>query len=120
MNLVKAYNYYALANGIEWIKPNHRYARKLCKIPTTEQINKLIASSSPRYATIFKVLMETGIMPHELSRVSISDMDLERGLLNVQGYKGHNSRAFRLKNETCAMLKTYLLKKQETTPISKV
>jgi integrase len=119
MNLVKAYNYYALANGIEWIKPNHRYERKLCKIPTTEQIDKLIASASPRYATIFKVLAETGIMPHELSRVSISDMDLERGLLNVQGHKGHNSRAFRLKSETVAMLKTYLLKNKKQNPFPK-
>jgi integrase len=119
MNLVKAYNYHALANGIEWIKPNHRYERKLCRIPTTEQANKLIASSSPRYATILKVLAETGIMPHELSRVSTSDMDLERGLLNVQGHKGHNSRAFKLKNETAAMLKTYLLKNKKQYPFPK-
>jgi integrase len=119
MNLVKAYNYYALVNGIAWTKPNHRYERKLCKIPTTEQINKLIASASPRYATILKVLAETGIMPHELSRVSISDMDLERGLLNVQGHKGHNSRAFRLKNETVAMLKTYLPKNRKQYPFPK-
>jgi hypothetical protein len=56
MKLVKAYDYYALTNGIEWIKPYHRYERKLCKIPTTEQIEKIVAPASPRYATILKVL----------------------------------------------------------------
>lgn len=38
------------------------------------------------------------IEPHELSRVSLRDIDLERGLLNVQGHKGRNSRENFLKN----------------------
>ena len=115
-NLAKAYNYYAVANGIQWIKPYYRHERKLPKIPTTEQIKKLIASASPRYATILKILSETGIMPHELSRISLRDIDLERGLLNVQGYKGHNSRVFKLKDETVAMLRTYLVKNPKQFP----
>jgi len=118
-NLVKAYNYYALVNGIKWIKPYYRHERKLPRIPTTEQINTLIASASPRYATILKILAETGIMPHELSKVSLKDIDLERGLLNVQGYKGHNSRVFKLKAETVAMLKTYLTKNLKHHPFPK-
>ncbi len=60
------------------------HERKLPKIPTTEQIKKLIASASPRYAAILKILSETGIMPHELSRISLRDIDLERGFLYVQ------------------------------------
>jgi len=116
MNLVKSYNYYAVVNGIQWIKPYYTHERKLLKIPTTEQIKKLIASASPRYATILKILSETGIMPHELSRISLRDIDLERGLLNVQGYKGHNSRAFKLKDETVAMLRTYLVKNPKQFP----
>jgi integrase len=119
MNLVKAYNYYAVVNGIQWIKPNYRHERKLPKIPTTEQINKLIASASPRYATILKILAETGIMPHELSRISLRDIDLERGLLNVHGHKGHNSRVFKLKAETIAMLRTYLAKNHKQYPFPK-
>jgi len=116
MNLVKAYNYYALVNGIQWVKPKYKHERKLPKIPTTEQINKLIASASPRYATILKILAETGIIPYELSRVSLRDIDLERGLINVQGHKGHNSRIFKLKSETLAMLRAYLAKNQKEYP----
>jgi hypothetical protein len=47
---VKPYNYYAVANGIEWIKPHYKHERKLCEIPSTEQISKLVASASPKYA----------------------------------------------------------------------
>ena len=116
MNLVKAYNYYALVNGIEWIKPKYRYERKLPKIPTTEQVNKIIASASPRYATILKILAETGVMPFELSRISLRDIDTERGVIQVQGHKGHNSRVFKLKSDTLAMLQTYLARNHGDYP----
>ena len=55
---------------------------------------KLIASASPRYAAILKILSETGTMPHELSRISLRDIDLERGFLYVQA---------------CMHVETYLL-----------
>jgi len=116
MNLVKAYNYYALVNGIEWIKPKYKYERKLPKIPTTEQVNKIIASASPRYATILKILAETGVMPFELSRISLRDIDTERGIVQVQGHKGHRSRVFKLKSETLAMLQTYLARNHRDYP----
>ena len=115
-NLVKAYNYYALVNGLRWEKPKYKYERMLPKIPTTEQINKVIASASPRYATILRILAETGIMSYELSRISLRDIDLERRLINVQGHKGHNSRIFKLKSETLAMLSAYLSKNRKEYP----
>ena len=106
--LVKAYVYYARFNGIEYVKPKFRYERALPKVPTKENIMKVISASSFKYATIFRILMETGIMPYELSRMKVSDIDLEKGILTVRGYKGHSSRAFKLSNETLAMLKQYL------------
>jgi integrase len=116
INLVKAYNYYAVTNGIEWIKPRYRAERRLPKIPTTEQLNKIIAGASPRYATILRILMETGMMPHELSNVRLKDIDLENGKIIVRGLKGHSSRMFKLKSETTAMLKTYLVRNQREYP----
>jgi len=109
-SLVKAYNYYAVVNDIQWIKPKYRPERKIPKIPTTEAINKIISRASKKYATIFKILMETGVMPHELSNVTLRDIDLEKRTIAVQGFKGHASRIFKLKTETIAMLKEYLAK----------
>ena len=52
-SLVRAYNYYAVANGIQWIKPKYKPERKMPKIATTEAINKIISRASKKYATRF-------------------------------------------------------------------
>jgi integrase len=107
-SLIKSYVYYAKYKNIPYVKPKFKYERKIPKIPTKEAIMKVISSSSKKYATIFKILMETGIMPYELSRVSLKDIDLEKGTIVVRGYKGHNSRIFKLRTDTLAMLKEYV------------
>ena len=93
ISLIKSYNYYAVTNNLQCVRAKYRTERKLPKIPTRENIMKVISTSSFKYATIFRILMETGIMPYELSRMKVSDIDLEKGVLTVRGYKGHSSRA---------------------------
>jgi integrase len=117
--LVKAYNYYIQMNGLTWLKPKYISEPKLPKIPTTEAIQKIIAKSSQKYATIFKLLSETGAMPTELHNVTLRDIDLDKGTIAIQGSKGHNSRIFKLKSETLAMLKTYLTKYNSNQPFPK-
>jgi integrase len=106
--VAKAYAYYVKYNGLMWSKPKFRYERKAIRIPTEETINTIIEGSSKKYSAIFTILKECGMMPYELSKVSLSDIDLERGILNVQGFKGHTSRSFKLKSETLAKLKWYV------------
>ncbi|MGB9134569.1 MAG: tyrosine-type recombinase/integrase [Candidatus Bathyarchaeia archaeon] len=108
-NLIKAYSYFAELNQITWKRPRYKHERQIPKIPTRENIMKVI-SHAKKYAPIFKTLMETGLMPYELSQVESKDIDFERGTLNARGYKGHASRAFKLTQETTAMLKTYFAK----------
>ena len=107
--ILKAYNYFTVINQIQWTRPKYRTERKLPTIPTKENIMKVI-SASRKYAPIFKTLMETGLMPYELSQVTQKDIDFERGILNATGYKGHASRTFKLTQETTAMLKQYFAK----------
>ncbi len=106
--VVKAYAYYAKYNGLTWIKPKFRFERKVIKIPTEENVNSIIEGSSKKYAVVFTILKECGMMPYELSKVSLKDIDLEKGILNVQGFKGHASRSFKLKINTLARLKWYI------------
>jgi integrase len=108
-NYVKAYARLAKANTIEWRQPYYHTERKIPTIPTRENIMKVI-SASKKYASIFKTLMETGLMPYELSQVEQRDIDLERGILSARGYKGHASRTFKLTQETVAMLRLYFAK----------
>jgi integrase len=109
-NLVKAYNHYVKFNGLSWDKPKYKWEQKRPRIPTTEGLNSIIEKSNTKYKIVFKVLMECGMSPIELSRTALRDIDLEKGLLNVQGAKGHSSRTFKLKTETIALLEQYFQK----------
>jgi len=116
-NLCKAYNYYAKLNQINWYMPHYKHERKIPTVPTRENIMKVI-SASRKYATIFTVLMETGLMPKELEQITLKDIDFERRILSARGYKGHASRNFRLSKKTTAMLKDYF-NKYDKIPESK-
>jgi len=114
--LALAYNWYCKTNGIEWKKPYFKWERKIPLIPTTENITKIISASPPKYATIFTILAETGLEAHELATIQRKDIDLERGIINAQGCKGHNSRSFKLKQQTADMLRTYMTKYTANNP----
>jgi integrase len=105
---VKAYKHYADSYKIAYVKPRFKCERKLPRIPTKEAIMNIISASSKRYSIIFRLLMETGVMPFELANVSRRDIDFDRQTIAVRGFKGHNSRVFKLEDETTAMLKEYL------------
>ncbi len=107
---VQSYAYYVKFHNLKWNRPNYKWERKIPKIPTKERIMSIISASPKKYATIFKVLMETGVMPYELSKVKPQHIDFDRGILNVEGFKGHSSRCFKLSNETVALLKWYFSK----------
>jgi len=113
---VKTYSYYVKLNGLAWERPKFKSERKLPRIPTKESIMSVICASSKKYSVIFKILMETGVMPVELANVSRRDIDLDRGILSVQGFKGHNSRNFKLRNDTLACLREYLYRVNEDKP----
>jgi len=108
-SFAKAYAYFTAVNNIAWSRPCFKSERKLPTIPTRENIMKVI-SASKKYAVIFKVLMECGMMPFELSMVNRKDIDFDRRLVSVRGFKGHASRTLKLKQETTSMLKLYFSK----------
>ena len=113
---VKSYSYYAKLNNLAWCRPKFRSERKLPRIPTKEAILSVVSASSRKYAAIFKILMETGVMPAELANVSRRDIDLDRSILTVQGLKGHNSRSFKLRSDTNACLREYLYRVKDERP----
>ena len=107
-NLADAYSYYMRVHGLSWTRPRYQPERRLPKTPTSEAVQKIIARASWKYAAILSVLRDTGMMPVELERTSLRDIDLQRGLINAVGCKGHRPRALKLKPSTVAMLKRYL------------
>jgi integrase len=116
-NLVKAYQWYVKVQGLSWEKPKYHWEQKRPRIPTTETLTSIIQRGTKKYRTIFTVLMETGVSPIELSKVTSRDLDPEQNLMNVRGFKGHASRTFKLKTETAAAL-TWFFKTYEKFPSS--
>ena len=111
-----AYDNFCKANGITWEKPYYRVEEKAPMIPTKENVNLIISNSGKRYATIFTILAEIGTAPHELENVTQNDIDLEQGIMNIRGVKGHASGNYKLKKQTLEMLRLYLTKYTQRNP----
>ena len=106
--VANAYLHYVRYYGLEWKKPKIRRAERLPYVPSTEQVNKLIAHSSRKYAMIYSILRDTGLRPIELHRLTLRKVDLEKGIVYPESAKGGRARALKLKTETLAMLKAYV------------
>ena len=103
-----AYDKYCEIQQITWTKPYYKEVENIPLIPTTENVNAIIDNASKRYATIFKILVETGAEGHELENVTRNDIDTEQGIISIRGCKGHHSGTYKLKTRTAEMLRTYL------------
>ena len=106
--LVKAYNYLCLANGITWTRPRYKITEKTVTIPTKDAITKIIASCKQRYKTIFTIMAEIGASPAEIHNTPRSKINMEKGEISITGRKGHESGNYKLKIATTEMLREYL------------
>jgi integrase len=108
-NYVNRYASLCKANNIIWKRPYYKSTTTQPKIPTREAIMKIITESRSN-APAYKTLMETGLMPYELSQVEQKNIDFEKRIIYAKGFKGHLARTFKLTEETTAMLNTYFTK----------
>ena len=106
--IVDAYEHYVRANGLLWSKPIYKRTQKLPYIATTEQLNKIIAHASRKYALILSVFRDTGMRPIEVHNLTSKSIDLEKGTINIESAKFGNPRCLRLKTSTLAMLKEHI------------
>lgn len=116
------YALFCKINNIPFIKPNYKQERKPPMIPSTENIDKIISACTTKYATIFTILKETGLEAYELATMQRNQIDTQRGIINAIGCKGHNSRSFKLKENTAQLLREYLARytKNQPFPSSKI
>jgi len=114
--LVFCYDCLCKANGLTWNAPHYKWEQKTPIIPTKENVTKIISASTRRYATIFTILAETGLEGEELHGIHRKDIDTERGIITVEGHKGHASGTYKLKPHTTEMLREYLAKNPQDHP----
>jgi integrase len=108
-----AYDSYARVNQIKWNKPQFRRTSQPPYIPTSTEIEQLIADAGTKYSLILSILRDTGLRPIELQRMKLKWLDLNRGLINVETAKYGNGRTLKLKPSTLAMLNTYLANRRQ-------
>jgi integrase len=115
-SLCLAYEWFCKTNNLQWDKPKYKWEEGTPIIPTTEQVTKIISATTKRFATIYTIMVETGIEGEELHRLHKNQIDTERGIISIKGTKGHHSGTYKLKNQTAEMLKEYLGKDQREYP----
>jgi integrase len=108
-NLCDAYGHYVAVHKLTWIRPRYQRQKGLPRVPSTENVERIIARCSWQYATIFCILRDCGAMPEELHRVKRPDINLDAGTVNLPGCKYHKPRVGKLKTATVDLLCRYLL-----------
>jgi integrase len=82
-------------------------------VPTEERIDKIISRCSLKDITIFQI-SKHGLRPDEVSKITLRDIDLQRGLLSVRTSKLGAERTIKLKETAIMNLRTYIQRKNLT------
>lgn len=107
-SVCKSYDQYVRLKGLSWNRPFYQYSKKLPYVATTEQINKIISNCRKKYALILSILRDTGLRPIELHRLTLKEIDLEKGNISAPATKNGNPRMLKLIPSSQAMLKEYV------------
>jgi len=109
--LIEAYAILMQSVNVEWKQPFYKRYDKLPKIPTTEQLNKLIAHATTRMALFLSISKDLGTRPIEVTWLKPKDIDLKTGVTSLTGAKYTIGRTLKLKPKTLEMLKQHILEK---------
>jgi integrase len=90
--------WYCKANRIDWQCPRIRARSSPIAIPTEERIDKIISAGNQKWTTIFSI-SKHGLRPDEVSKITLRDVDLQRGLLTVRTSKLGAARDLKLSFE---------------------
>jgi integrase len=94
-NVINAYSQFLKYLGLSWEAPICNVTRKLPFIPTTEEVNDLIAGCSVPVATFLQLLFETAMRSGEAIRLRWIDVDFERKIIRCNNpEKGSEPRIF--------------------------
>jgi hypothetical protein len=103
-----AYEWFTKANELKWERPKFKWELGTPIIPTTDQVNKIISATTLRFATIFKLMAETGVEGEELHQTHRNQFEQTQAIISIKGLKGHGSANYKLKQPTANMLREYL------------
>jgi integrase len=103
-NAVNAYSTFLKMVGGTWNPPIYSRIQKIPFIPKEEEIDALIASCSPKAATLLQTLKETAARVGEAWMLQWTDLDTENRTLRITPEKGSNPRIFKISQKLLSML----------------
>lgn len=106
--LCTAYDKYANYYQIQWKMPRYQPDAKHRRIPTTENINMLIAKARRRLSTKLTLSKETGLRPFELCNLKVRDIDLDHRKVYPTTAKNGAPRTLKISKNLQAMLQNHI------------
>jgi integrase len=113
-NLVEAYDIYLQSEGLEWNRPFYQRYEKKRKSPKEEHIDFLINHARPVLAMKLSISKDLGQRPVELTWLTLKDIDLTTGLVQIRGAKHTKGREGQLKAKSVDLIKLQIDKGQLT------
>jgi integrase len=107
-NLSYAYDKYCQYHKIEWTHPLYKQEPKLIRIPTTTQVDMLIANSREIMSIKLTISKETGLRPIELCNLKVKDIDIEQKTIYPTTAKHGAPRRLKISNSLQQMLKNHI------------
>jgi integrase len=107
---VLAYEWFCKTNGLKWEKPRYKWSLPTPIMPTTKQVERIISASTPKFATIYKLMAETGVEGEELHQTHRNQYDTTQGIISIKGLKAHDSGNYKLKPDVAQLLREYMTK----------
>jgi integrase len=108
--LVESYDYYCKHYKIEWTRPTYEREEKMPKLPTEEQLNKLIAAAKGTLSLKLWISKETGMRPVEILNLLVRDIDTEHNAIIPTTAKHGCGRALTIQPNLTKAIQTHIIK----------
>jgi len=90
--------------AIKWARPNYQGVDVLPFVPTTQEVNDLIACLGPRMSVFALLLKETGARFGEAFSLRWQDVNVEKNTVTITPLKGSNARQLRISPKLSSLL----------------
>jgi len=104
-----AYNHFCKYYKIHWEMPIYRQEARQRRIPTTEKLDKLIASARTTLSIKLRISKETGLRPVELCNLKAKDVDSEQRTIYPTTAKYGASRTLKISPNLQTALMDYIV-----------
>jgi len=107
--MVTAYAHYVKFYKLQWSMPFYQREDKIFKVPTEEDVNKIISHSKLKGVLFYSIVRDVGVRPIEVSGLRVKDVDLTTGMVYPTTAKGGQGRMLKLKESTLAIMKRFII-----------